>query len=110
MSKKTYRTLDQVEEEVIRDNPEEIDAYIQEVFANYADHKNASALLASLRVVAKVKGMSNIANEISMTREGLYKALSSKGNPRFDNINAIMSALGYQLVPKKVDATNEIQP
>lgn len=101
--KKIYRTLDQVEAGVLRDNPEEIDAYIHEVFANYAKHKNASALLASLRVVAKVKGMSNIANEIGMTREGLYKALSTKGNPRFENISAIMGALGYQLTPMKVD-------
>jgi len=101
MSKKNYRTLDQVEEEILQDNPEEIDAYVQEIFSSYAEHKNASALLASLRVVAKVKGMSNIANEIGMTREGLYKALSSKGNPRFDNVNAIMGALGYQLIPKR---------
>jgi len=103
MSKKNYRTLDQVEEEFLQDNPEEIDAYVQEIFASYADHKNASALLASLRVIAKVKGMSNIANEIGMTREGLYKALSAKGNPRFDNINALMQSFGYQLMPQKID-------
>jgi len=103
MSKKNYRTLDQVEEDILRDNPEEIDAYVQDIFASYAEHKNASALLASLRVVAKVKGMSNIANEIGMTREGLYKALSAKGNPRFDNINALMHSFGYQLMPQKME-------
>jgi len=103
MSKKNYRTLDQVEEEILQDNPEEIDAYVQEIFSSYAEHKNASALLASLRIVAKVKGMSNIANEIGMTREGLYKALSTNGNPRFDNINALMQSFGYQLMPQKID-------
>ena len=103
MSKKNYRTLDQVEEELLRDSPDEIDAYVQDIFASYAEDKNASALLASLRIVAKVKGMSDIANEIGMTREGLYKALSAKGNPRFENISAIMNFFGYQLMPQKLD-------
>lgn len=103
MSKRNYRTLDQVEEDILRDSPEDIDAYVQEIFSSYAEHKNASALLASLRVVAKAKGMSNIANEIGMTREGLYKALSAKGNPRFDNINALMQSFGYHLMPQKID-------
>ncbi len=34
-----------------------------------------------------------------MTRQGLQKALSSRGNPRLDNVNAIMHAMGYQLMP-----------
>jgi probable addiction module antidote protein len=103
MSKQDYRTLDQVEEEFLRDNPAELDNYIRDLFEDYAAHKSAPALLASLRVVAKVKGMSNIANEIGMTREGLYKALSAKGNPRFDNINALMQSFGYHLMPQKID-------
>jgi DNA-binding phage protein len=30
-------------------------------------------------------------------------ALSIKGNPRFDNVNAIMKALGYKLTPEPLD-------
>jgi DNA-binding phage protein len=37
-----------------------------------------------------------------MTRQGLQKALSSKGNPRLDNVNSIMGALGYRLTPEKI--------
>lgn len=102
-TKQDYRSLDDIEEEFLRDNPDEIDRYIMDVFTDYAEHKDARVLLSSLRVVAKIKGMSHIANEIGMTREGLYKALSNKGNPRFDNVSAIMGALGYQLKPLKVD-------
>jgi probable addiction module antidote protein len=80
-----------------------MDDYIQEIFSDYAQDRNAAALLASLRVIAKVKGMSNIAQEIGLTRRGLYKALSSQGNPRFDNINALMQSFGYQLMPQKMD-------
>jgi len=38
-----------------------------------------------------------------MTRQGLQKALSAKGNPRLDKFNAIMRAMGYQLVPRPLD-------
>jgi len=103
MTKRNLRNLDAVEEDYFRKHPEEMDDYIQEIFADYAQDRNAPALLASLRVIAKVKGMSNIAQEIGLTRRGLYKALSAQGNPRFDNINALMHSFGYQLMPQKID-------
>ena len=53
--------------------------------------------LASLRVIAKVKGITHLAAAAGMSRQGLQHALSTKGNPRFDNVNAIMNALGYRL-------------
>ena len=64
MTKQALRNLDAVEEDYFRKHPEEMDAYIQEIFADYARDRNVPALLASLRVIAKVKGMSNIAQEI----------------------------------------------
>lgn len=102
MSRKVMRNLDAVEAEYFRKNPGEIDEYIQEIFSEYAQDRNAASLLASLRVIAKAKGMDNIAKEVGITRIGLYKALSAKGNPRFENINSIMHSLGYQLVPAKI--------
>jgi len=102
MSKQVLRNLDAVEAEYFRKHPEEIDDYIQEIFAEYAQDRNAASLLASLRVIAKAKGMENIAKEIGITRVGLYKALSVNGNPRFENINAIMSSFGYKFVPEKL--------
>jgi len=103
MSKQTLRNLDAVEEDYFRKHPEEMDAYIQEIFADYAQDRNAAALLASLRVIAKVKGIGDIAKEIGLTQRGLYKALSEQGNPRFDNMNALMRSFGYQLMPQKID-------
>lgn len=95
------RTLDAVEETYLRDHPEELNDYIADVFEAYADDGDSAALLSSLRVIAKVKGITAIASEAGMTRQGLQKALSSKGNPRLDNINAIMHAMGYRLMPEK---------
>ncbi len=99
-----FRTLDNIEEDYFRKHPEEIDAYLAEIFNDYAEDGDSAALLASLRIIAKVKGITAVAKETGMTRQGLQKALSSKGNPKLDNINSIMSALGYRLTPRKIDA------
>lgn len=97
-----YRTLDQISIEYFTEHPEEIDDFINEIFAEYAKDGDSAALLSSLRVIARVKGITNLAEEIGMTRQGLQKALSAKGNPRLDNVNAIMRAMGYQLMPRPI--------
>jgi HTH-type transcriptional regulator / antitoxin HigA len=103
-----HRTLDDIEEEYFRRHPREIGTYLTEIFDEYASNGESAALLASLRVIAKVKGMTALAEQTGMTRQGLQKALSSKGNPRLDNINSIMRALGYGLTPKKLRNTSSL--
>ena len=41
--------------------------------------------------------MSQLAREIGVSREGLYKALSKEGNPTFATVMRITRALGMQL-------------
>lgn len=41
--------------------------------------------------------MSQLARDIGMTREGLYKALGENGNPSFAKVMRITRALGMQL-------------
>jgi HTH-type transcriptional regulator/antitoxin HigA len=98
-----FRTLDELEADYFRKHPDEIDSYVNEIFEEYAADGNSTALLASLRIVAQVKGITALASETGMTRQGIQKALSSKGNPRLDNINSIMQALGYRLAPQKIE-------
>jgi len=102
------RTLDDIEEDYFRAHPKEVDAYLDEIFDAFARDGDSAALLASLRIIAKVRGLSVLAKETGITRQGLQKALSRKGNPRLDNINAIMHALGYRLAPKKLNAQHRI--
>lgn len=97
-----YRKLDEVTIEYFRQHPEEIEAFLTETFADYAEDGDSATLLAALRIIARVKGVSHLANEVGMTRQGLQKALSARGNPRLDNINAIMRAMGYQLMPAPI--------
>ncbi len=103
MTKNSFRSLNDIETEYFQNNPEEIDTYITELFAEYAQDSDTASLLASLRIIAKVKGISDIAEAVGITRQGLQKALSNKGNPRLENINAIMQAMGYQLMPQKIE-------
>jgi HTH-type transcriptional regulator/antitoxin HigA len=58
-----YTTLDNLEESYFRDHPEEIDTYVAEIFSEYAADGNSAALLASLRIIAKVKGITELAKQ-----------------------------------------------
>ena len=100
---KKIRTLDSFEEDYFRDHPEEVDEYISLLFEEYAKDENMAALLSSLRIICRVKGITAIAEHTGMTRNGLQKVLTDGGNPKFENFNSIMHAMGYKLLPHKMD-------
>jgi probable addiction module antidote protein len=101
-----YRTLSEVTEDYLRKCPDEIDDYITVLFDEYAESGDAAALLSSLRIVSRVKGVSQIAEVAGLSRKGLQKALSENGNPQFSSVNAILHAMGYRLTPQKLAATS----
>ena len=47
--------------------------------------------------IARAKGMSQVARDTGISREGLYKALSGEGNPEFATVLKVMKALGLKL-------------
>jgi probable addiction module antidote protein len=102
------RTVDDVEQHFC-DRPEEIDDYLTEIFQEFAEDNDTGALLASLRVIARVQGISDIAEQIDMTRQGVQKALSDEGNPRLGSVTSIMKAMGYCLVPQKLPRSPLVQ-
>ena len=61
------------------------------------DPGDGSLIRAALNDIARAQNMSLLAREIGMTREGLYKALSERGNPSFATVMQITRALGMQL-------------
>ena len=97
-----YRTIDDYTASYFVEHPQEIDAFIRESFQQYAEDGDSAILLMQLRIVARAKGLSAIAQDVGITRQGLQKALSPNGNPRFNNINATMHAMGYCLMPQPV--------
>ena len=61
------------------------------------DPGDGSLIRAALQDIARSGNMSRLAREVGMSREGLYKALSEKGNPSFAAVMQITRALGMQL-------------
>lgn len=72
---------------------EDIAAYLNAVI----DEGDPALLQAALGDVAKARGMSSIARDAGVSRESLYKSLSAKGNPSFQTIAKVSSALGLKL-------------
>ena len=74
------------------DTPEEIAAYLEAAF----EEGDPAFFTHALGIVARPKGMSKIAEEAGVTREALYKALSSTGDPRLSTLAGVMKALGMR--------------
>jgi DNA-binding phage protein len=72
------RTLDEVTEAYFRDHPEEIDDYLTEIFQDFAEDNDTGILIGSLRVLARVRDIGNLAAQIGMTRQGLQTVLSGE--------------------------------
>jgi len=51
----------------------------------------------ALGVIARARGMTQIARETGLGRESLYRALSPEGNPEFSTVMKVMKALGIKL-------------
>ena len=75
------------------------------VFMAEAFKTNAVAyILHALGVVARAKGMAQIAGQTGLSREQLYRSFSAKGNPTLKTTLAVMKALGVQLTTKAHEA------
>jgi len=84
-------TFDMAEQ--LRDS-EDIAEYLSLVIAK----GDASELAHALGVVARARGMAQIASDSGIGREALYKALRADASPRFDTIARVCKALGVKLV------------
>lgn len=73
-----------------------------EDIANYLtlvlEENDASELTHALGVIARARGMTEMARASGLTREALYKALRPSSHPRFDTITKVCAALGVKLV------------
>ena len=58
---------------------------------------NTKFFFEVLGALARSKGMTKIARELGVTREGLYKSLSSDGHPSFDMVIRLFDLLGLRI-------------
>lgn len=79
---------------------EDIAAYLNTVI----ETGDMAELAHALGLVARARGMSEIAKASGITREALYKALRPNASPRFETINRVCAALGVRLVAQAIHA------
>jgi len=65
---------------------------------------DAAFIADALGVVARAKGMKQIAEDAGVSRESLYRALSNSGNPEFGTVLKVVGALGLRLTATPVHA------
>ena len=73
--------------------PEEIAAYLEAAL----EDGDPRLVTAALGDVARAKGITQIARQAGVTREGLSKALKGTGDPRLSTLTGVLSALGLRL-------------
>ena len=61
------------------------------------EESDPASVSAGIGLLAKKKGMSQIAAMTKLGRESLYKSLSPNGNPEFATIMKVIHAVGYKL-------------
>ncbi|MDP1613493.1 MAG: putative addiction module antidote protein [Sulfuritalea sp.] len=58
---------------------------------------DAALIAHALGVIAKARGMLQLARDAGLSPESLYQALSGEGNPEFAAVLKVVKALGFQL-------------
>lgn len=92
--KKKRSTTPYVVAEHLR-TPEEMAAYLDAWLEEAPE--DATGIARALGDIARAKGMAQVAKDTGLSRESLYKALGSNGNPSFATVLKVARALGVRL-------------
>ena len=69
---------------------EDISGYLAAAF----EDGDPALIRTAMANVAKARNMTQLANDMGITRRGLYKALSPDGNPEFWTVQKFLAAVG----------------
>lgn len=78
------------------DSEEAIGAFLSEAL----ESDDAGFIADAIGVVARARGMTKVARDAGLSREGLYRTLSPDGNPELGTLLRVLSALGLRLSVK----------
>jgi probable addiction module antidote protein len=73
------------------------DEAIAEYMAAAFETEDAAFIADAVGVVARARGMSDIARESGLSREQLYRSFSASGNPTLKSMLAVLKALGVKV-------------
>ena len=74
--------------------PDEMAAYLDAWLDEAPD--DAVGIARALGDIARARGMSQVARDAGLSRESLYRALGSQGNPSFATVLKVAKALGVR--------------
>lgn len=80
------------------------DEAIATFMADAFESGDAGYIAHALGVVARARGMTDIARETGLSREQLYRSFSERGNPTLKTTLAVMKALGIVLTARTESA------
>ena len=68
-----------------------------EVLNDALETGDAAYIANALGVIARARGMTQVARETGVTREALYKSLSLDGDPKLTTLLGVLKSLGFTL-------------
>jgi len=77
--------------------------YLEEAMKIAMEDSDPAFLAHALGIVARARGVSQIAKDAGISRESLYKALGAEGNPDFGTVLKVLQTLGLKLSIKPQD-------
>lgn len=83
------------------ESDEAVALYLGEAF----ETGDTAYIAHALGVVARARGMAQIASETGLSREQLYRSFSNNGNPTLKTTLAVMKALGVRLTARPHEIT-----
>jgi probable addiction module antidote protein len=84
------------------DTPESQVSLLSDAFST----GDAVYIATALGVVARARGMSQVAKDAGVTREALYRSLSPDGDPKLSTLLSVIKALGIHLSAQSDTADN----
>ena len=76
------------------DNEKSIAAYLQVAL----EENNPSGFLVAIGDVVRARGINAMAEEMGVSREGLYKSFSGKRKPNIETVFNALDKLGLQII------------
>jgi len=76
-------------------NPEFAVGYLNESLKD----KDQRVFLLALKNVFQAQGgdMTSLAKEINISRQNIYRILSTRGNPRWENLSSLLDKMGLEI-------------
>ena len=85
------------EEAIVRRLRKDTEFAAEYLKASLEDNDEPGVLLIALRHLAQAQGIAKVAKVAGIERESLYRALSTRGNPRLSTLVAVTKAIGLRL-------------